>query len=437
MKSVVKAGSFILIRIPKDASRAFLIAARILKKEITERIDLQVLILQGDTSSSAEASLSIRLETLESFSEEDSIRVEPPIRLLPFPDYSEHINLRIQEGRFPEILVCCGSENSLIHGVGKLWRFFRFYEECFEWEMTSADFQPLNPRRGCFFRGDIQKQWTRDYWKDIVNQQALWGDNLIGFEPTSIVNEIGETISDCRLSFLISGEPGERLTEKRAENVIYLIGKERFDELTGENGFKSDSIKNINNRLQNKELWLNMSGLDEEKLSDLLDFLHSGEDSFVQCLVCDPRDSMFERVQREMPLSLQFVSWNCLTGNSVFSLRGLIRKHTDIAPLTYGALAVSAGPGNELARFFWAMLGWLPMPILEEMAEQYGNWYCGARAAGSMRDAILSLESDRGRSMKCLEAAESAVPGRMRERAKLRIDEIRSFINLKHGVSGK
>lgn len=440
MKSVVKAGSLILIRIPQNASRAFLIAARILEKELTTRIDLQVLIVQRNTSCSPEASLSIRMETLETFSGEDSIQVEPPIRILPFSDYAEHINLRILEGRFPEILVCCGSENSLIQGVGKLWRFFRFHEECLEWEMTSADFQPLNPRRGCFFGDDIPNRRTCDWWENIIYQQALWGNNLIGFEQTAILDEFEEVISDCRLSVLISGKTGERLSEKRSEkgveNVIYLIGKEENIDLTGRNGFESDAIKSISNRLQNKELWLNVSGLGEEKLSDLLDFLHREKDSLVQCLVCDSRESLFGRVQREMPLSMQFVSWNYLTDDEAFSLRDLIQKHADIAPLTYGALAVSACLRSEWICFLWAMLSWLPTPTPEEMAEQYGNWYFGARAAGAIRDAILSMESDRSQTMKCLITAEASVPGRMRERAKPKMDEIGRFIDVTREIRG-
>ncbi|MGC9329065.1 MAG: hypothetical protein ACP5I1_15640, partial [Candidatus Hinthialibacter sp.] len=174
MKGRLPSGSSLLIQFPAGPSAEGKKAAEVLAGELRARITLDIHLREQDAAGSLDSfDLLIHLGVPDTFPDELLSQIDPPLKIAPFPDYGEHVNLRfLHDGRPAHILAVAGSDRALIYGAGMLFRFFRFSEEEMYWDLPPSDFQPLTPLRGCFFNpGSSQNGYRRfslDQWDHLL-----------------------------------------------------------------------------------------------------------------------------------------------------------------------------------------------------------------------------------------------------------------------------
>ncbi|MFB3787326.1 MAG: hypothetical protein ACE15F_13255 [bacterium] len=188
MRYVIPARSVAALIIPESSSPRFPKAAAVLKRELEQRLDLALHIVPEREWSQGPYALSIHLATLDTLSPEWTRRFEPPLPLLPYPDYADHISLRtVKSELHPEVFVITGSDKALIAGAGALLRHLWFFEDRMEFPGLAADCRPLTPWRGIFFANRTDSNsyfnFTDRQWEELLTSHALWGNNLAGFIP--------------------------------------------------------------------------------------------------------------------------------------------------------------------------------------------------------------------------------------------------------------
>lgn len=188
MRYVVPAGSVMALVLPAFSSRWFKKAAVLLQQAFHQRLDLSCFTVSQAEWVANRFGLSIHLNTLDTLAPEWQSRFDPPLSLLPYPDYAEHIAVRTVEAETtPVVFVVTGSEKALIGGAGALLRHFRFYADRMEFSRLQVDCRPLTPLRGVFFanRADSHSyfNFTDAQWEALLTDHALWGNNLAGCIP--------------------------------------------------------------------------------------------------------------------------------------------------------------------------------------------------------------------------------------------------------------
>jgi hypothetical protein len=205
---------------------------------------------------------------------------------------------------------------------------------------------------------------------------------------------------------------------------------------------------------QPPELWLDLSGFDEEALDELLDLLIDEKEPFLKVAVCGPGIVPFYIIKTDLPFSMQLITLSHITQtvrlpnvtHNLSTIEAFIlgesapptlpiylaNTYYELAPITYGAMGVSLGAQDEVQRFIWSMLSWSPSPPLEDILEYYGRWYFGGAAAAFIHQALLSLEKswngEHGlepqkarEALEWLEQAERRVPPKMQALAHPRL----------------
>jgi hypothetical protein len=120
----IPSNSLVAIVIPESASTQFLHAANVLQQEIQKRSHLAVeIISQNNHENLCNFSLVIRLATVETLTDDDQNTIDPPVKILPYPDYSDHINIRTVSDNPPIVLIVCGSDKSICAGIGMFFSF--------------------------------------------------------------------------------------------------------------------------------------------------------------------------------------------------------------------------------------------------------------------------------------------------------------------------
>ncbi len=434
MKGNVAIGAWIEIQIPESPRLAFLHAAHVLQEEIGSRVDLRCRIVQGFSESPPlvdRPTVIFILATLETLSDEIQNQIDPPVKLLPFPDYAEHVCVRVSEGDgIPKIFAVCGEDRALLFGVGFLMRCFRFDEEGLAWEVTSEDFQPLIPMRGCFFsekRTDLLSL-SGDRTTDWIKNHSLWGNNVLGCDPVLIASGLREILPLYSLSLLTRIVDFSSLSENDASNYRWIT----------QNDFASswqDGFMKIQQNIERhgvdgslSEIWMECNGWKDEDIHEFFDRMMSENRSFIKAVVSGLDESSWDFVKRDIPLTMQLVSMNPFDVSMIRSPMTLARRFFDYAPLTYGALGISSMNFDEIARFSWSLLSWSPQPALEKMIELYGHWYFGNSAAGIVREVFFSENPHRVQIARWMNKIESSIPPRMYAISKQRVEMLKQII---------
>lgn len=371
-----------LIRLSTAEGLAADEALALLQDELLRRLPLRFEsgVYGNDVSGAA---LEIVLCDAETCPAELQGRLDPPPRILPYPDYAEHYHLSLHADRVaPQLVMLAGAPTGLRYAAGKLLQSILVYSDRVEVPPVNETWRPLNPLRGAIYR-------TSAPGPEALCEQALWGDNLAGLF-TGSSEKLRAVASETRLKLAVSHGEGD------------IVCVNDLHALDG-----ADSA----------EAWLETTGYNHDEIDTVLDSLHG--DSAVRAVLHDPEDPGFAVVQRELPLTMQLAA-SCRLADAPPS--ELARRRAETAPLLYAALGSSTDEA-EWTRFLWASISWAPITGLTEIFEAYGRCYFGAEAMGFIAEALHAI--DEGRSAKeALDAAGIAVPESMRELAAPRLNEL-------------
>ncbi len=418
------------ILVPDAAPSEYTTAAQLLQSEIRLRIDCPCEIIQRDSSSRKDDNtLQIQIETLETLFNETQSKIELPLKLLPYPDYAEHINIRtLQDDGIFKVLIVCGSEKSLFNGVGILLRFMQFGDNSLQLNPVNQNFKPLIPIRGCYFSKftNSEPDNQNNIPSELITNHALWGNNTCGFNADCLTQHDINLIKKHQQSLLIGidHKTGYSFPENpaiswfKSKPADIHSPKVYLDKFAG-------FTKSIANNPNLAELWLGIDGFQEDELDEIFYELCSTNNNNVKTIVYGPSSGPFEMIKREMPLTMQLISMNHLSEKNN-SITTLARRFFDHAPLTYGALGYSTSSTDEIARFAWSMLSWSPQPTVDEILELYGGWFFGFPAAPIIKDALLTLEHDKKLAIELFNNAETLIPDRLKKLAFPRLMKIRS-----------
>ncbi|MBZ0258299.1 hypothetical protein K8I31_19690 [bacterium] len=380
----LNSGQSISISISRD-DEAMRFAAGLLRNQLLLRADFDIRI--GDA---APADLLIHLCDAETLPAEIQNRLDPPPKILPYPDYAEHYHVRLlHDGEVPTLVLLAGAAQGLSYAIGYVMQQALVYEDRIEIPELNITRRPLNPLRGTIYidappnEGDIQ-------------QYALWGDNCIGAMAFSD--------EQSRASHEYSIQAIQRCdsnTEIKSEMSIACFHADA--DLTKRIDF-------ITKTAQQKETWIDASLLNEDQLDTLL----LSPLGAVRALAHDPENALYNMMQREMPLTAQLVALCRLCSAKPSELA---RRHAEAAPLIYAALGVS-NQAPTWARIAWAALGWGPITDLGEIFESIGRFYFGARASQEM-STLLSHVENGGPIDSMLKRFNNDAPHRMKELASI------------------
>lgn len=468
MNRTINAGAKVCAVLPSSPSIYYRQAANCLIHEIQRRVELIIDTRCGlEEIPSQEGDFFIWLCTLDTLPAWLLQNMVVPPTLRAFPDYRDHINLRVvdQEG-VVHLIVLCGAEESLLFGVGQFLHNFLYYNNYIKIRQEVVEVRPLTPLRGLVFTNTASSPGyfsaNEDQWDSWLTECALQGYNTVGIVPyyptdwdprkSQILPEwmaeaeiervwqthwstqrmICQRANELGLRVLIylplgAMKPGdERVLEACWKDLpgvtVYLlsgmknlfpywstsalIGQQFIDELKK---WWSHSIHR-----ENEEWWISASGLGEDDLFVLLDWL-AGETSLpVKAVTSGPEVGREVLLMREMPFLMQMVSLTHLTrpiqvpngwelgpersfvyGDDLplFLIEPIAKRYFELAPLTYGALGVSSAPQDLFQRFLWSQINWDPQPKKEMVMEAFGNYWFGADSAEAIREALFSLES--------------------------------------------
>ena len=428
MNGKFAAGSTVLIVLPSESSIEYRRAASVLRQELERRSSLNASVTPtSENLDCSNAAFVVQLLTVDDLTDEVQNQIDPPIKIFPFPDYADHINLRTQEdGSTKKILVICGSSQSLIYGVGSLFRFFRFDDDGVSLDLTFFDMQPLTPLRGCFFE-DNRKEisfsaFSTEQWNEIALNQALWGNNVLGFNSEEAIN--CNTGADSQSLLCRCDLDSKWLEDKNVRFIWLKTGapdsslEDYYTKIHSKIGLLADG---------NREFWLDCDTYPEDQLSELFDILIKETNLNVNALVCGSDHPFFYTIKREMPLTMQLISTSCIS-ESLWSSPGFLAKRFfDCAPLTYGALFVSHSLEDELSRYIWSLLSWSPQPEINELAELYGQCFFGSPVASAINESILAYDEGDPRAIHYLERAKTLIPTCMTGVAEPRFSMIKSL----------
>lgn len=438
MKGRLPSGASLLILIPAQPSAECKKAAEVLAGELRARIALDVHLREQCAVEAFDSfDLLIQLGTLHTLPDELLEQIDPPLKIAPYPDYNEHVNLRILCGRPARILIAAGSDRALIYGVGMLFRFFHFKDDEMLWELAPTDFQPLTPLRGCFFQAGLPQdgysRFSFGQWDHLLNDQALWGNNLAGWDSTLATPDLLDSARSHAQKTLHFSTGGDAMDSMQADycclqesssDPSIMSFYESLKRLTSQ---KSSSPQNHSRH--KPEWWIHADGWSEDELSELFDAMILDSPPAAKAVSCSESNQCFAMIKQEMPLTTPLVS--LYTFSSSFSPDVLARRYFELAPLTYGALAVSSAPGDELARFAWSMLSWSPQPAADEITALYAHRYFGAAAVEDFQQAVSNLPECSQKTLDLFSQAQKNAPARMQRYAKQKqriiINRINSF----------
>ena len=432
MINITSTNGIIEILIPDTAESAYSTAAEILQSEFHLRIDCPCDIIQSDSSSRGnDKTLQIQIETLDTLSEEIQSNIEQPIKLLPYPDYAEHVNLRtLQDNGIFKFLIICGSQKSLISGVGMLLRYLQFGDNCLHLNPINQDFKPLNPLRGGFYskiKHNQPNNHDHNEFSELITNHSLWGNNTYGFNADCLTQIDIKLIKKHQQSLFVKVDPKTDYSYTENPDYVYFAPLQTGAESPQIfiNSYKI-FLESMKNRTHQSETWLGIDGFNEDELDEIFNELADSNNLNPKTIVYGPHNGHFEMIKREMPLTMQLISMNLLSQKDCFSLNALSQRFFEYAPLTYGAFNYSTFPFDEIARFMWSLLSWSPQPTVDQILELYGAWFFGFPAAPIIKDAILALEQDKSNTLDLLKKAETLIPERLKNIALPRLNKIRS-----------
>jgi len=382
----------------------------------------------------SDSALDIGFMTLESIPPRFAV-IEPPLTIRSYPDHAEQVNLRFvqREGRWTA-LVLCGAESAFAFGAGALLRLFRFHGDRLEFDADALDMQPLTPYRGIFFSKFDKQRDARLLMRELL----LGGGNVCGFPlPCPSDWESHFDLMRCAKNWGLKNLLSIHYFDQEAASLRDFLQKSPPIDIVMLSHSSSpqhllDDSKSLRSLLdetgRKSAIWLKINDFSEEELRLLFDMIDASPPSIVKALAYNPSHHG-AMIRQEAPLAMQLVSLFPLDGEAPFSIAELGRRYFESAPLTYGALGETSGERDSLAQFAWSRLSWSPSLSLEELFEQYGHWFFGAKAAEPLRGALLALEKptspNSAHIRQQLEQAIALVPPAMRELARSQLDSLR------------
>ncbi|MEW6235164.1 MAG: hypothetical protein AB1656_07235 [Candidatus Omnitrophota bacterium] len=439
VKATIPAGSTVRLFLPDDSSSFRCAAADLFAEELLRRLPLRIeKALISNMEAQSGAALDIGFTTLGTIPPRFAF-IEPPPKIRPYPDHAEHVNLRfVQDEERWTALVLCGAESSFAFGAGALLRLFRFHGDRLEFKAEPLDMQPLTPIRGIYFTEVDKQRDGRRFMSDLL----LGGGNVCGFPLPSACDwesffDLAQCAHDWGLKNLlsISMESGyfEQEAKSRREfwrksppvDIVMLSHSPSPQHLLDNVGALRSLLDETG---QKSDIWLEINNLSEEDLRLLFNWIGAAPQSIVKAIAYNPsRNGAL--IRQEAPLTMQLVSLFPLSGEAPVSIAALGKQYFESAPLTYGALGASSGDRGGLAGFAWSRFSWSPSLSLEDIFEQYGQWFFGAKAAEPMRVALMALEESAAANSAFIrqqfEYAISLVPPAMRELAQSQMDSLR------------
>ncbi len=475
MKEKIEKGSRVRIASVVDEGAQFQQVYGVLSEELQKRMELKVEKAsweQVQKGSFAEVDLLfVTLETLP----EPYYEVEPPPRIKPFEDYADHICLRfIQQGGKLTVLVITGHEKAWLFAAGAWLHRLRVYEERLELDTSPVDLRPMNPRRGCLFLNTrkTQEDFIADEgsWFEIIRNQVLWGNNLFGLIPSeprerkyssrkpyaefdwmqsphkerldriqTHAHELGlRNLVWQPYSGVASGGLGKQFQQPPFCDILWLTPHEGLmeEEVEAQVSWKEYvqwgvEIQETFSRMEEKpEFWLGSTGYGEEELGALFAYVEE-HTHLCDALVSGPQQGMEAMMQKEMPLTLQLITMSLLSDRDrpLMAIGRTIQRFVDTSPLTYGSLALSAYPWEEVHRYLWSRMSWEPEPGLDLLLEGYGHWFFGAESAVNIKKGIMTLmqgevsfEEQRSQAWNSFMEAGKKIPSMMRPWAEPRLE---------------
>lgn len=355
----LNSGQNISISISRD-DEAMRFAAGLLRDQLLLRADLDIRI-----DGAAPADLLIHLCDAETLPAEIQNRLDPPPKILPYPDYAEHYHVSLlQDGEVPTLVLLAGAAQGLTYAIGYVMQQALVYDDRIEIPERNITRRPLNPLRGTIYKDDSPKGGD-------IQQSALWGDNCIG--AAAFTEPQIKAAHDYSIQAIQCCDSSADI-----KNEIDIACFHADADIT-------QRIEFITKTAQQKETWIDASLLNEDQLDTLL----LSPLGAVRALAHDPENALHNIMQREMPLTAQMVAL-CRLFNAKPSELG--RRHAEAAPLIYAALGVS-NQTPSWARIAWAALGWGPISDLGEIFESIGRFYFGARASLEMRTILSHVEN--------------------------------------------
>lgn len=359
MTYCLQSGQSITISISHD-DEAMRFAAGLLRDQLLLRADLDIRI-----DNAAPADLLIHLCGSETIPLEIQNRLDPPPKILPYRDYAEHYHVSLlHDGEVPTLVLLAGAAHGLIYAIGYVMQQALVHDDRIEIPELNITRRPLNPLRGTIYKDAPPREGD-------IQQYALWGDNCIGatafsYEQTRAAHELSmKAIQYCDSDADVKSDLSIACFHADAD-----IAKR---------------IEFFAKTAQQKETWIDASKLSEEQLDQLL----LSPLGAVRALAHDPENTLYNMMQREMPLTAQLVAL-CRLCDAPPSELG--RRHAEAAPLIYAALGVSNQAPNW-ARIVWSALGWGPISDLGEIFESIGRFYFGARASMEMQTILSHVEN--------------------------------------------
>ncbi|MDP8243910.1 MAG: hypothetical protein P9L94_07505 [Candidatus Hinthialibacter antarcticus] len=370
---------------------AFDFAAQLLRDELLLRADLEINIAEFEAAN-RRSHFDILLCDAESTPMDIQNLLDPPPKILPYPDYAEHYHVSLlTEYDAPTLVLMAGAPQGLTYAIGYLLQQLRVYDDRIEIPALNHTRRPLNPMRGGLYKDAALPDGA-------LQQQALWGDNCVG--ATSFTSA-QITAADARKMKRALCGPAQSATIDGADIACLQIGAE-----------VAPSVKAAVSVAEQIETWLDTSSLNESQLDELL----LAPMGAARALAHNAEDAGFGLLQREMPLTMQMIGLCRLEGSPPSELA---RRRAEAAPLIYAALGVSTRE-PEWARFVWSALSWSPICDLGEIFESYGRCYLGAEAAVDARQILERTEpGDETKTM--LAQLEAKVPKAMKALAAHRL----------------
>ena len=341
------------------ADPAIYFAANLLRDELLLRAGLEIAVTEFE-SKSRRSRFDILLCDAESTPMDIENLLDPPPKILPYPDYAEHFHISLLDDYdAPTLVLMAGAPRGLVFAIGYLLQQLRVYDDRIELPELNHTRRPLNPLRGVLFKDAPLPEAA-------LHQHALWGDNCIG--AASFTSTQAAQAGERGLKRIL-WVPAEETIAADCDIVCLQA-----------NAGPATALQAAAQIADHAETWLDASTLDEDPLDELL-MAPLGR---LRALAHDGEDAGLRLLQREMPLTMQMVAL-CRLHSSPPS--ELARRRAEAAPLIYAALGVSTRE-PEWARFVWSALSWAPIRDLTEIFESYGRCYLGAEAAASVRQAL-------------------------------------------------
>lgn len=357
--------------VPRETSEVFQVAAAMLRSELVRRFEMPVEILEsGFTNREKSFGAVFQFETIDTLSDEWMDRLDPPVKILHYADYADHVGIRSIDRDPPRIVIVAGSDRSLPAAAGLLLRHITRDKTGLVSVKTDFDYQPLMPVRAALLQFNPtwhhEIEWSRDLRNYFLTEHALRGNNYVGLAiDPALDREYSLTCGDAEQSLrsrLIRANEWLGRAKSIGQKTILTVSCDALDNLENQGAPKSHSddatgidrhsaicliasqtagldalyftpsarrdngparcaispthyfhvgrslYEAFQKNNQEIELWLGVDGFSDDEISAVIDCCHQEPAPYPKALVCESGNRHLEMVRREMPLNKLFLS---------------------------------------------------------------------------------------------------------------------------------